>query len=62
VQAILDTPVFIAREQERPLGVLPDQVAVSVVTLSELRYGVLDARATSRWREGLARGACPAAS
>lgn len=41
MQAILDTSVFIAREQERPLGDLPDEVAVSVVTLSELRYGVL---------------------
>ena len=41
MQAILDTSVFIAREQERPLGDLPDEVAVSVVTLSELRHGVL---------------------
>lgn len=43
MQAILDTSVFIAREQERPLGDLPDEVAVSVVTLSELRHGVLAA-------------------
>jgi hypothetical protein len=43
VQAVLDTSVFIAREQERPLGELPDEVAVSVVTLSELRHGVLAA-------------------
>lgn len=43
MQAILDTSVFIAREQERPLGALPDEVAVSVVTLSELRHGVLAA-------------------
>jgi predicted nucleic acid-binding protein len=43
VQAVLDTSVFIAREQERPLGDLPDEVAVSVVTLSELRHGVLAA-------------------
>jgi predicted nucleic acid-binding protein len=43
VQAILDTSVFIAREQERPLGDLPGEVAVSVVTLSELRHGVLAA-------------------
>jgi predicted nucleic acid-binding protein len=43
VQAVLDTSVFIAREQERPLGELPDEVAVSVVTLSELRHGVLTA-------------------
>lgn len=40
---MLDTSVFIAREQERPLGTLPDEVAVSVVTLSELRHGVLAA-------------------
>jgi hypothetical protein len=43
VQAILDTSIFIAREQERPLGDLPAEVAVSVVTLSELRHGVLAA-------------------
>jgi predicted nucleic acid-binding protein len=43
VQAILDTSVFIARERERPLGDLPNEVAVSVVTLSELRHGVLAA-------------------
>ena len=43
MQAILDTSVFIAREQGRPLGDLPDEVAVSVVTLSELRHGVLAA-------------------
>jgi predicted nucleic acid-binding protein len=41
--AVLDTSVFIAREQKRPLGELPDEVAVSVVTLSELRHGVLTA-------------------
>lgn len=43
MRAVLDTSVFIAREQGRPLGELPDEVAVSVVTLSELRYGVLAA-------------------
>lgn len=43
MRAVLDTSVFIAREQERPLGELPDEVAVSVVTLSELRHGVLAA-------------------
>jgi predicted nucleic acid-binding protein len=43
LQAVLDTSVFIAREQERPLGELPGEVAVSVVTLSELRHGVLAA-------------------
>lgn len=43
MRALLDTSVFIAREQGRPLGELPDEVAVSVVTISELRYGVLAA-------------------
>lgn len=41
MRALLDTSVFIAREQARPLGELPEEVAVSVVTLSELRHGVL---------------------
>ncbi len=40
---LLDTSVFIAREAGRPLGVLPDRVAVSVVTLGELEVGVLAA-------------------
>lgn len=40
-RAILDTSVFIATEQDRPLGELPDEVAVSVVTLAELELGVL---------------------
>lgn len=44
MRAILDTSVFIAREHGRPLGELPDEVAVSVVTLSELRHGVLVAQ------------------
>src|SRR5919201_6449937 len=43
MRALLDTSVFIAREQERLLGELPDEVAVSVVTISELRHGVLAA-------------------
>jgi predicted nucleic acid-binding protein len=43
VRAILDTSVFIAREPGRPLAELPDEVAVSVVTISELRHGVLAA-------------------
>jgi len=43
VRALLDTSVFIAHEQQRALGELPDEVAVSVVTISELRYGVLAA-------------------
>lgn len=51
MRAILDTSVFVAREQGRPLEELPDEVAVSVVTIAELRHGVLaagdyDVRAT----------------
>lgn len=40
---LLDTSVFIARETDRPLGSLPEQVAVSVVTIGELELGVLAA-------------------
>ena len=40
--AVLDTSIFIAREQGRPLErPLPDQVSVSVITLAELELGVL---------------------
>ena len=40
---LLDTSVFIARETKRPIGELPDHVAVSVVTIGELQLGVLNA-------------------
>lgn len=42
MRAILDTSVFIADEQGRALArdLLPDAVAVSVVTLAELTLGV----------------------
>jgi predicted nucleic acid-binding protein len=40
---LLDTSVFIAHETGRPLGDLPDRVAVSVVTIGELQLGVLNA-------------------
>jgi predicted nucleic acid-binding protein len=43
VRAVLDTSIFIAREQRRPLASLPEEVGVSVVTLSELRHGLLAA-------------------
>jgi hypothetical protein len=61
---LLDTSVFIARETERPLGELPDHVAVSVVTIGELQLGVLNAAdGTSRARRAdtlaLARTADP---
>jgi predicted nucleic acid-binding protein len=42
VRGLLDTSVFIAREQGRDLRAerLPEEVAVSVVTLAELELGV----------------------
>lgn len=43
-RAIADTSVFVAREAGRPLGHLPDEIAVSVVTAAELELGVLRAR------------------
>jgi predicted nucleic acid-binding protein len=43
--AILDTSIFVAVEQGRPLGrPLPESVSVSIVTLAELELGVLVAR------------------
>jgi hypothetical protein len=38
---LLDTSVFIAEETGRPLGPLPEQGAISIVTLAELHLGVL---------------------
>jgi hypothetical protein len=40
---LLDTSVFIAREAGRPMGPLPERVAVSAVTIGELQLGVLSA-------------------
>lgn len=61
---LLDTSVFIARETARPLGELPDRVAVSVVTIGELQLGILHASDdTTRARRAdtlaLARAADP---
>jgi predicted nucleic acid-binding protein len=42
-RGLLDTSVFIASEQRRALGELPNEAAVSVVTLGELELGVLAA-------------------
>jgi predicted nucleic acid-binding protein len=42
-RAIADTSVFIAREAGRPLGPLPDEIAVSAITAGELELGVLRA-------------------
>ena len=43
VRGLADTSVFIGLESRRPLNVelLPDQLAVSVITIGELRAGVL---------------------
>lgn len=45
-RALADTSVFIARESGRPLDhdAVPDELAVSVITIGELRTGVLAAR------------------
>ena len=44
-RGIADTTVFIAREAARPLNedALPDELGVSVITIGELRAGVLAA-------------------
>lgn len=42
-RAIADTSVFIAREAGHPLGQLPEEIAVSVLTAAELELGVLRA-------------------
>ena len=61
---LLDTSVFIARESGRPLGDLPERVAVSVVTIGELQLGVLSAKDSAARRRraatlALARTADP---
>ena len=47
-RGLLDTSVFIAAESGRPLDTarLPEESAISVVTLAELQAGVLAARDT----------------
>jgi predicted nucleic acid-binding protein len=45
VKGLLDTSVFVAREQGREMGALPDEAAISVMTLAELHVGVLLAHA-----------------
>lgn len=40
---LLDTSVFVAKEDGRPLAELPERVAVSVVSIGELQLGVLNA-------------------
>lgn len=47
-RGLADTSVFIARESGRPIlhELLPDELAVSVITIGELRAGVLSATNT----------------
>ena len=44
-RGLADTSVFIARESGRPLqaSLVPDELAVSIITIGELRAGVLAA-------------------
>ena len=44
MKGLVDTSVFIAREAGRPLESLPDEPAISVITLAELHLGVLLAK------------------
>lgn len=46
-RGLVDTSVFIARESGRSIDVdaLPDELAVSIITIGELRAGVLSAAA-----------------
>lgn len=48
-RGLVDTSVFIARESGRALNVeaLPDELAVSIITIGELRAGVLAATTVS---------------
>jgi|SRR5665213_231792 len=45
-RGLADTSIFIAREDGRPLdeSAIPDEIAISVITVGELRAGVLAAR------------------
>jgi predicted nucleic acid-binding protein len=63
-RGLADTSIFIAQERDRPLGALPSEIAVSVVTLGELELGVLaagdaDVRARRADTLALARAADP---
>lgn len=42
-RAVADTSVFVARQSGRPLGDLPETMAVSAITAGELEIGVLRA-------------------
>lgn len=53
-RAVADTSVFVAQENDRALGELPDALAVSVVTAAELELGVLRATNVGVRRQRLA--------
>jgi hypothetical protein len=44
LRGLLDTSVFIGQEQDREMGALPEEAAISVMSLAELHVGVLLAR------------------
>lgn len=63
-RGLLDTSVFIATESGRGVGALPEEAAISVVTIGELELGVLaarddDVRARRAQTLALARAADP---
>ncbi len=41
MRGLLDTSVFVGREQGRAVGSLPDEAAISVMSVAELHVGVL---------------------
>lgn len=47
MRGLLDTSVFVAQETGREMGDLPDEAALSVITLEELALGVLMAQQRS---------------
>lgn len=50
MRALLDTSVLIGGEDGRPVGELPSDVAISVMTIAELLAGVLTAEQATRAR------------
>lgn len=63
--ALADTSLFIAVEQDRPLSSPPQRVAISLVTVGELRLGALAAQDGSgqdgwrhfqQWRRSIPAG------
>lgn len=40
MRGLLDTSVFVGKEADRELGELPDEIALSVITIEELALGV----------------------